>query len=65
MSVLLFALSANFYINGFVIQAALTALVAVALIILMIRNIRCTQNLCGLSKKNSKKEKIEDACDKA
>lgn len=52
LSVLLFALSVNFYLNGFLLQAGLIGVMAVAFMILMIRNIGCRKNACGLDKKS-------------
>jgi len=43
--------------NGFMLQAGLAALMAAAFTILMIRNIRCRKNSCGLDKKCESEDK--------
>ena len=61
ISVLLFALSANFFLNGFFLQAGLSSAVAVGLIVLLIKNVKCRQNRCGLNlNKDSTAKKHND-----
>ncbi len=52
----LLALSVNFYLNGFMIQAIFTALFALAAIVFMIRNMTECKSGCNLHSK----EEIDD-----
>jgi len=62
ISVLLAALGINFYLNGFYMQAALMAILSLGFTALLIRNVRCRKNACGL-KKDKNKENEENAPD--
>ena len=46
IGVLFIVLSVNFYLNGFVIQAAISGIVAIAMIVFMGRNISCAKGRC-------------------
>jgi len=54
ISVLLGALGANFYLNGFFMQALLMAVLSIGFMALMIRNVRCRKNECSLKKGKNK-----------
>ena len=56
ISVLLGALSINFYLNGFYMQAVLMAALSLGFIIFMIRNIRCKQSSCGVRNDKHKED---------
>jgi len=49
LSVLLTALAVNFYMNGFLMQALMTGALALVLLIVMIRNVRCRKKGCGIN----------------
>ena len=57
IGVLLLVLSVNFYLNGFVIQAVISGVVAVALILFMGKNISCAKGGC---KTKIKEDDIDD-----
>lgn len=57
LSVLLGALSVNFYLNGFYLPSIATGVMALALFALMVRNIGCVKNGC---KTRLKKEENND-----
>jgi len=56
-SVLFIVLSVNFYLNGFMIQAIISMVVALAAIVFMGRNIKCGINSC---KTKTKEENTDD-----
>jgi len=56
---LLGALSVNFLLNGFWLQAFIMALMTFALALLMIRNIRCTKNACEYREHTHKSDENE------
>ena len=49
LSVVLTALAVNFYMNGFLMQALMTGALALVLLIVMIRNVRCRKKGCGIN----------------
>lgn len=48
VSVVLTVLSVNFYLNGFMIQAVMTGVLALALLIVMIKNVQCRKSGCSM-----------------
>lgn len=57
LSVLLGALSANFFLNGFYLPSLATGVMALALFALMVRNVNCVNKGC---KTRLKKEDEND-----
>lgn len=57
LSLLLAALSVNFYLNGFLIQALMTGVLALVLLILMIRNVKCRKKGCAMDYKTKEDER--------
>ncbi|MBE0499087.1 MAG: hypothetical protein IBX43_07605 [Campylobacterales bacterium] len=57
LGVLLGALSVNFFLNGFYLSSLVTAVMALALFALMVRNVNCVKNGC---KTRLKKEDKND-----
>lgn len=60
ISILLSVMAVNFYLNGFVIQAFTTGLMAVGFMILMARNLSCKGGSCAPKYKDKKKEEDKD-----
>lgn len=55
-SVLFFVLSANFYLNGFMLQAIITFIVALLAAFFMGKNIRCGIGGCKIETKEEDKD---------
>jgi len=62
IAVLLGALSVNFLLNGFWLQALIMALMTFAAAFFMIRNIRCTITACGFRKHTHKSDRNIGEC---
>lgn len=58
IGIVLFVLSVNFYLNGFFIQAAMSGIFAVLVILLMSRNISCANGDC---KTKIKEDEADDS----
>jgi len=57
ISVLLTILSINFYMNGFIPQSAMSAVLALVLLYFMYKNISCKKGGCGIKKDKSTTDK--------
>ena len=60
IGVLLAILSVNFYLNGFVLQAAIAGVLSLVLISFMIRNVGCPNGACKPKIKDKKEEETDD-----
>jgi len=58
ISVLLAALSFNFYLNGFYIQTAVMAVFSLGFIVLMVRNVGCNKGMCLIKKDTFQEDKV-------
>ncbi len=57
LSILIGALSVNFYLNGFYLPSLVMGIMALGLFIVMVRNVNCVKNGC---KTRTKKEENND-----
>lgn len=55
ISVLLGILAANFFINGFYVQAFIAGLMALAFVYMLVKNLGCTSS-CSITKKKEDKD---------
>ncbi len=60
ISVLLTILSVNFYLNGFIPQSIMSALLALVLLYFMYKNITCKTGSCGIKKGKSTSDEKND-----
>ncbi len=61
ISILLTILSINFYMNGFIPQSIMSAVLALVLLYFMYKNISCKKGGCGVKKKSSTTDKKESS----